>query len=290
MASTTVKTFRTTPKQLDCAEVFFKCKEVLAGNGYGSITDSIRGCRYNPINANTGQYYDPEFPEDNLAGTPITNVCWIANGSTPTNSVRPTNVVPVALEAGVWPNFVNRSVILIGYGYFRIPSVARIPLGGVAASSPNAGLVSVSCGGAFHCVAKGPEGTTVNAPTDAGLGLTCNTSITNQLCMMIGEYQPKVGAVDGSFRARIVGDDGVALLSDTAVALDITTTVSVETDITPHLNNMTRIGGFDFLSIMAFSFAGGLPSESVREAAYKWMRRHHAAGHRELPPQFTGYA
>jgi hypothetical protein len=89
---------------------------------------------------------------------------------------------------------------------------------------------------------------------------------------------------------RVVDLNGNTLIGDDAVTpLDMTLVVDTVGDIRSDIRSVTRFGGINFYSILAFSFTGDMPPEAVRESAYKWMRRHHAAEHRELPPMFYGY-
>lgn len=289
MASTTIKTFRTTPKRLTCSEVFFKCLEVFSGDGWGTLRDSIRGCVYNPILGNHGQFYDIETG-DNPAGVPVDQAVWMRNGTTPVNSVYPLNLTPVALESGSWPHLQRRKVIIFGCGTVEYIGYARIPFGNGGAVMPGSdGNISVSCGGTLHGLVRGPDGSLLDITGQTFLH--CDAlALQGKHIAMIGEHTPATESGNGSFHYKLIFDDGSIPLDELEInPLEMLTPVTVQEDCTPHLNNFTRFGGLNFYGIRMFSFNGDLPPEPIREAAYKWMMRHYAAGHREEPPHFYGY-
>lgn len=286
MASTTVRTFRTTPRRLDCAEVFFKCLETFGVDGYGGMADSIRNCVYDPAYANPGS-------ESYAAHEAAAGVYWIENGATPAKSVYPLVSVTSRLRDGTWPNFAQRKVITFATGIQRFAALARVPFGNGSNLVPGQdGNISIALSaGHFHAVVRSEnEGLLAADSTSTVTGNSLNGSYVN----FIGEYIPAttdgVTVTNGSFRMRIIDLNGNTLMADDAVTpLDMTLVVDTVGDVRSDIRSVTRFGGIDFYSIMAFSFSGDLPAESVRESAYKWMRRHHAAEHRELPPQFVGY-
>lgn len=125
-------------------------------------------------------------------------------------------------------------------------------------------------------------------------GLTCDGLAGKYVCV-IGEYIPATTdgetVTNGSMHLKVTGYDGtVHIADDAATPLEMNLVADTVGDVRSDIRNVTRFGGIDFYSIMAFSFTGDLLPDAVREAAYKWMRGHHAAGHRELPPHFAGYA
>lgn len=290
MASTTIKTHRYTQKRLACSEAFFKCLETFSGDGYGVMSDAVAGAVYNPIQGNWGQWYDPETG-DMPAYTPIADTVWMRNGvGTASNSVYPMNLQPVALQSGSWPNLAQKKVIIFGCGTVQVSAYMRIPFGNGGNIIPGSdGNVSVSCGGSFHGLVRGTNATLTD---DSGITHPSvpATSLNGVLVALVGEYVPATAGGNGSFHYKIIRADGTIVMDATGlIPLEITEPVTIQADCTPHLNNLTRFGGLNFYGIRMFSFNNGLPPEAVREAAYKWMMRHYAAGHREEPPHFYGY-
>lgn len=276
---------RTSPASLPSAGIFFKCLEIFAGDGYGSMVDSVTGARYNPLRGNTGQH------EGVAPGEPVALTHWMQNGATWANSVRPTNTVSIPLEAGGWPECAGKQVIIFACGVVRDPGLTRIAFGNGQTAVPGSdGNLSISLAGQMHGLARMSSGlSTLTSGADPA-GIVANTSIDNKLVALIGEYVPAITGTPGTYRVRVVDANGVTIISDDAVTpIEMNLIVSVIGDITPNLNNKTRSGGMDFYSKMMFLF-NTLPPEAVRERAYRWMIRHHAQGHRELPPHFVGYS
>lgn len=282
MSSTSVNT---APRRMTCAEVFFRCLETLPGDGSGGMVDDIRGCEFNLAAQNPGDGLDPA-----TIGAPANPTYWMENGVTPVNSVRPKAATSVYLTQGTWPNFGQKAIILFSCGIVYQPGILRIPFGdGASFALPARGNISVSLAGEMHVAATGAEGGLLGTQTQTGL--TLGLERIGEFVGVIGEYLPAttdgVTVTEGSFHAKVVGIDGTTLLSssDGVTPLDIMVPVDTVGDITSDQTNCSRFAGLDFYSIMAFSFANGLPSN--RETVYKWLMRQHAIENRVLPPHWA---
>jgi hypothetical protein len=285
--------FRTTPATLPSAKIFFKCKELFAGDGYGVMADSIGGAVYNPIRGNTGQY--PDSP----ANTPFqSGVVWMENGvGTRSNTVFPSIVDSTPLESGSWPNFGSKHIVMFACGILK-NSYCRVPIGNGSTFVPGQdGNFSISFNGRFHSVIRSKDDGLLAALADPE-GMTMATLIDDPICL-IGEYSPAttdgVTVTNGSARWRctdMVGDvytSGFTAPLGAGAPLDMTLVVDTVGEVSPHIRNVTRISGCAFYSIVVFAF-DTMPPQAVRDAAFAWMRAHHPAGHRELPPMFAGYS
>lgn len=271
----------TSPRSLVCAEAFFKCDEVLPGDGSGSIKCSITGAEFNPASQNID---DP--------GTPANPTYWIVNGATNYNSVNSTGTTVINLNTGSFPDFSQRHVILFACGTVTQAGAIHFPFGnGGTADWGNEGTISFSTAGQLHGLVRGQYETLVTSSANpVGLTMT-NAAHGGQFVGLIVEYVPAttdgVTVTNGSYYAKVINRAGVIVKSASDGISDLVQNLVVNTvgDVNPGLSNKTRFSGLNFYSICAFSFENGLPSN--RENVYKWMMRHHSVGNRALPPQWV---
>jgi len=270
---------------LDCCESFFKCLEVLPGDGTGYISDSVTRARFNPAQENPGDPYadiplQPSVPEPGLY--------WMENGAD--QSVYSICNSAIEVRNGNLPNFKKRKIILFGCGFIVDITKVRLPFGNGAGADPvgTAGVISLSFGGQMHGLILSTTNT-LNDTTSNPFSLDLQSSHVGSFVGIIVEYTPAVGAVPGLFHAKVVDSAGVTLTaSDLSSPVEQNIVCSTEGDVSPSLNNKTRFGGMAWQSIMAFSFDAALPAD--REEVYKWLMVQHKHGNRVLPPRWQHLA
>lgn len=268
---------------LACADMFFKCLEVLPGDGTGATVDSISGARYDPAAGNPGdEGADIPIPP----GVPVAGSYWQENRASISNAVYAECRGSIPVTGGNLPNFGSKSVILFGCGLVVDVAKVRIPVGngdGLDAAG-TAGIISVSFGGQMHGLVKSATDQLIPSTTSTA-DLHLQAASVGSFIGLIVEYVPKVGGTNGTYHARVIDINGDTLISDDLVTpLQQDIAVTVVGEVNPSLNNKTRFGGLAWHSRMAFSFDNGLPAN--RNDVYKWLMMHHQHGNRALPPQW----
>lgn len=247
--------YRAKPRVI--CDVFFPCTETLNPDGSGAMVDRIRGATWRP----------------SRDGAQFT----LTNGDTPSNSVYSiSNQVNPAtlLDAGTWPNFKLRPILLFACGRIIDPTQVKAPIG--------TGVVSLSNAGGMHAVVySGVPG--------SGSSIVVTPSYPEKVLPPVGtdiglilEYIPK-----GVTTARFVDLSGNTFNSGAAeTRIEYQTPFSSDDEINPGLVNHSRIGGCAWYSIAAFSFPdGSIPSN--KEEVIQWMLCKHPDGDRELPHQWS---